>query len=99
MDTKNGEILVQALQSQDVLFMKTDVSKYEDNLALFRTAYERFGKVDHAMSIAGIVEQGNWFDPALTIESVEKASPPTAKLPAEGPKYSPDQSRSPPKPS
>ena len=74
MDTKNGELLVEDIRSQEVLFIKTDVSKYEDNLALFKTAYESFGKVDHAMSIAGIVEQGNWFDPALTIESVEKAS-------------------------
>ncbi|MCJ1380407.1 hypothetical protein MMC17_003510 [Xylographa soralifera] len=72
MDTKNGELIVEEIRSQEVLFMKTDVSKYEDNLALFKTAYETFGKVDHAMSIAGIVEQGNWFDPALTIESVEK---------------------------
>ncbi|MCJ1400544.1 hypothetical protein MMC11_003750 [Xylographa trunciseda] len=72
MDTKNGELLVENIKSQEVLFMKTDVSKYEDNLALFKTAHEKFGKVDHAMSIAGIVEQGNWFDPSLTVESVEK---------------------------
>ncbi|MCJ1322575.1 hypothetical protein MMC15_007924, partial [Xylographa vitiligo] len=70
MDTKNGELLVEELRSQEVLFIMTDVSKYEDNLTLFKTAYKAFGKVDHAMSIAGIVEQGNWFDPALTIESV-----------------------------
>ena len=74
MDTKNGELLVEDIRSQEVLFMKTDASKYEDNIALFKTAYEKFGKVDHAMSIAGIVEQGNWFDPSFTIESIEKAS-------------------------
>jgi len=72
MDTKNGELLVEDIKSQEVHFMKTDASKYEDNLALFKTAYQKFGKVDHAMSIAGIVEQGNWFDPSLTIESVEQ---------------------------
>ncbi|MCJ1390613.1 hypothetical protein MMC18_003474 [Xylographa bjoerkii] len=80
MDTKNGELLVEGIRSQEVLFMKTDASKYEDNLALFKTAYQKFGKVDHAMSIAGIVEQGNWFDPSLTIESVEKARRSSAKL-------------------
>ncbi|MCJ1477989.1 hypothetical protein MMC13_006664 [Lambiella insularis] len=74
VDTKNGEPIVEELRSQEVLFMKTDASKYEDNIALFKTAYELYGKVDHAMSIAGIVEQGNWFDPSLTLESVEKVN-------------------------
>ena len=49
-----------------------DVSRYDNNLDLFRTAFEKYGKVDHALAIAGIVEQGNWFDPALTMESVKK---------------------------
>ena len=67
-----SESLVSSLNSEHVTALKTDVSKYEDNLALFRMALERYGKVDHAMSIAGIVEQGNWFHPSLTVESVEQ---------------------------
>lgn len=55
-----------------IKFLTTDVTKYEDNLALFRLALKTYGRVDHAFSIAGIVEQGNLFDPDLTIESVEK---------------------------
>jgi NAD(P)-dependent dehydrogenase (short-subunit alcohol dehydrogenase family) len=54
------------------IFVKFDASKYEDNIRLFRTAYEKYGKVDHAVACAGIIEKGKWFDPGLTIESVEK---------------------------
>ncbi|MCJ1314313.1 hypothetical protein MMC25_007994 [Agyrium rufum] len=63
---------------QRVHFLRTDVTKYEDNLALFDLALKEYGKVDHAMSIAGIVEQGNWFDANLTTESVKKQPPTTA---------------------
>ena len=52
-------------------FCHCDVSKYDDIYELFRTAYETHGQVDHALSCAGIFEQGNWFDPDLTIESVK----------------------------
>ena len=76
MDSKSGELLIEEIRSQDVQFLKVDVSKYEDNLKLFKTAFEMYGRVDHAMSIAGIVEQGNWFDPKLGIEDVGKVSLP-----------------------
>ena len=72
MDSKAGELLIEDIRSQEVLFIKTDAAKYEDNLTLFKTAFEMYGRVDHAMSIAGIVEQGNWFDPKLGLEDVEK---------------------------
>ena len=49
-----------------------DVTKYGDNLALFQFAFKEFGRVDHAISIAGVVEQGNILDPNLTIESVQE---------------------------
>ena len=71
------------MPSEQVHFLKTDVSKYEDNLALFRTAFEKYGKVDHALAIAGIVEQGNWFDAGLTLESVEKVVIDDHKFPVE----------------
>jgi NAD(P)-dependent dehydrogenase (short-subunit alcohol dehydrogenase family) len=54
------------------MFVTMDVSKYEDNIKLFRTAFDKYQRVDHALAIAGIVEKGKWFDPALTIESVEQ---------------------------
>jgi len=49
------------------------VSSYEDNVRLFDTAYQAAGRVDHALSNAGIGEQGNIIDPELTLESVREA--------------------------
>ncbi|KAI1761492.1 putative 3-hydroxyacyl-CoA dehydrogenase [Hypoxylon sp. FL1150] len=64
--------------SSGLSFLRTDVRRYEDNLALFKSAYEKYGRVDHALSIAGVTEQAgkNWFDPKLNLSSVA-AAPPT----------------------
>ena len=51
--------------------MKTDVTKYEDTLALFKLALKEYGRVDHAFSVAGIMEKGQVFEPDLTVESAE----------------------------
>lgn len=51
--------------------IRCDVTKYEDIYALFKAAFDQHGRVDHAVSCAGIFERGNWFDPGLTIESVK----------------------------
>lgn len=55
-------------------FVQCDVIKYDDIYKLFKTAYDQHGRVDHAVSCAGIFEKGNWFDPKLTIDSVGKNS-------------------------
>ncbi|KAK5678125.1 hypothetical protein LTS10_009294 [Elasticomyces elasticus] len=41
-------------------FEHCDVSVYADIYSLFKKAYEKHGRVDHAVSCAGIFEQGNW---------------------------------------
>lgn len=82
-NTKAAEELVQSLtiaakenrKNGKVVFVPCDVTNYGQLYELFRTAYDQFGKIDHAVSNAGIFEQGNWFDPALTIESVGQAGP------------------------
>jgi len=43
---------------------------YADNLALFDAAYNAFGRVDHAISNAGLGEQGNLVNPELDLASV-----------------------------
>lgn len=55
-------------------FVHCDVTQYSDIYNLFKVAYDKFGKVDHAISCAGIFETGNWFDPDLTIDSVKTDS-------------------------
>jgi NAD(P)-dependent dehydrogenase (short-subunit alcohol dehydrogenase family) len=64
----------------ELTFVKCDVREYADVYKLFRTAYDKYGHVDHAFAIAGIFERGNWFDPELTIDSVEHAEETTAVL-------------------
>lgn len=57
-----------------IQFVKTDVTDYESLLRLFETAWEKFGRVDIAISNAGLQEAGNWFDPGLDLESVKAVS-------------------------
>lgn len=72
LDVASGEKLAAEYDPERVHFLKTDVTKYDENVALFRRALDKYGRVDHAFSVAGILEQGNIFDPALTIEDVAK---------------------------
>jgi len=72
LDTTSGEQLAMKYDPKRVQFLKSDVTKYEDNVALFQRALDSYGKVDHAFSIAGIVEQGIIFDPAMSLEDVAK---------------------------
>jgi NAD(P)-dependent dehydrogenase (short-subunit alcohol dehydrogenase family) len=44
--------------SQWLQFVKTDVADYASNLNLFETAFRACGRVDHAVSAAGISEIG-----------------------------------------
>ena len=64
------EQLSQAGSSGKISFVKCDVTKYDDLYALFKTAHDKYGRVDHAVACAGIFEQGSWFDPALNVETV-----------------------------
>ncbi|KAK4991808.1 hypothetical protein LTR66_006452 [Elasticomyces elasticus] len=56
-------------------FVSTDVTDYAANVTLFKTAFQKYGKIDHAVSCAGIMVPGaDWFDD-LSIESVEQPLP------------------------
>ncbi|KAH7244878.1 putative 3-hydroxyacyl-CoA dehydrogenase [Fusarium solani] len=59
-------------------FRRVDVRDYGDNLALFQDALTTHGRVDHALSIAGVTEGQNWFTPELDLESV--AQPPSTAV-------------------
>lgn len=52
-------------------FVQTDVTDYDSVLNLFETAWKAHGKVDIAISNAGLQESGNWFDPGLDRESIK----------------------------
>jgi len=59
--------------------VSTDVTSYDSLLALFDKALELYGRVDIAISNAGIIEQPGWFDPSLDLDSIRQA-PSTAVL-------------------
>ena len=75
-DSEAGASLATSLGS-DVTFLKVDVTDYADHVKLFKLAHEKYGHIDHALAVAGVIEKGNWFGPDLTVEDVEKAVPNT----------------------
>lgn len=83
--TKPAEALVSTLsqgagKQGQIHFQQCDVTKYTDIYKLFKAAHDKFGQIHHAVSCAGIFEQGAWFDPALTIDSVGEGPATTAVL-------------------
>ncbi|RAK98123.1 putative 3-hydroxyacyl-CoA dehydrogenase [Aspergillus ibericus CBS 121593] len=60
-----------------VHFVHTNVSNYSSVLNLFKVAYSKHGRIDHAFAIAGISEQTNWFHPGLNLESIETIPEPS----------------------
>ncbi|KAK4901297.1 hypothetical protein LTR27_001855 [Elasticomyces elasticus] len=71
-DTNDKAASDVAKANSRITFEHCDVSVYADIYSLFEKAYEKHGRVDHAVSCAGIFEQGNWFDPALTMDTVSE---------------------------
>lgn len=69
-----GKALQDELDSESAIvrYLHCDVTSYQETLALFEEAYRSCGRVDHAIANAGIGEQGNIFDPGLTLESVRE---------------------------
>ncbi|KAL6236255.1 hypothetical protein BDW75DRAFT_117335 [Aspergillus navahoensis] len=61
------------------IFVQTDVTSYDSVLGLFDKAMEAYGRIDHVVAGAGIVEIGNVFDPALDLRSIREP-PPTKVL-------------------
>lgn len=75
-----GEVLVKTLTADNcssgmVSFVSCNVSNYQDVYTLFRKALDLHGRVDHAVSCAGIVDdpKASYFDPDLDVDSVGKS--------------------------
>lgn len=72
---KAGQALLDRLgQSSKATFVQLDVSNYDSVLNLFDTAMKTYGRVDYAISCAGLVETPGWFDLSKGIEDVRKVS-------------------------
>ncbi|KIX02523.1 uncharacterized protein Z518_08464 [Rhinocladiella mackenziei CBS 650.93] len=55
-----------------VSFKTTDVTIYQSLIELFEFCFETYGRIDSAVSCAGIIEMGNWFDPNLNVDSIRE---------------------------
>lgn len=65
-----GDIQEPTSTPDNCAYIKTDVRKYADIVNLFKSALDKHGRVDHAISNAAIIERPGWFDPSLGIEGV-----------------------------
>jgi len=68
-----GEAKAKQYPSHDVKFVRTDITKYQDLIALFDVALHSFGRVDFAISNAGAMEAGNFVNPDLSLEEIKQA--------------------------
>lgn len=69
VNVKMGE---QVATSTGATFIKSGVTNYQDQLALFKAAYSKFGSIDHAVSVAAIYKPNGFFSPDLDLQTVEK---------------------------
>ncbi|OAP56326.1 hypothetical protein AYL99_09505 [Fonsecaea erecta] len=75
LDKKAGQALADDLNKahpNSASFKTTDVTNYQSMIDLFDFCLGRYGRVDSAISCAGIIEIGNWFDPHLDLTSVRE---------------------------
>lgn len=56
----------------DVTFVDGDLAEYNGNYKLLRAAFDKYGKVDHAIANAALFEYTDrpWIDAELTVDSV-----------------------------
>jgi len=67
-----AELSGSAQPDQQIKFLYTNVQDHLANLGLFDLALKTCGRVDHAVSVAGINREDNIVDKELTLESVRK---------------------------
>ncbi|KAG4414569.1 hypothetical protein IFR04_012317 [Cadophora malorum] len=74
---EHSQTLLKSLGSpKDVTSVIGDLASYEGNYKLFKAAFDKYGKVDHAIANAALFEYTDkpWIDAKLTIESVADES-------------------------
>ena len=67
------------IENDSFLFHRTDVSSWADQLKLFKTARETFGRIDHVFANAGIGPRADYLSTAVD-DNGELKEPPSAVL-------------------
>lgn len=75
-----NELSASSRSGQQIRFIYTNVQDHLANLGLFDLAYKTCGRVDHAVSVAGINRESNIVNPELTLESVRQVEKTFAEL-------------------
>ncbi|KAE8381781.1 putative 3-hydroxyacyl-CoA dehydrogenase [Aspergillus bertholletiae] len=70
-DAAAEEVII-STSPEKVHYVKTDVRCYEDVRKLFQFALSRYGRVDHAIANAGVLERPGWFDPQNSLDDLAK---------------------------
>ncbi|KIW96773.1 uncharacterized protein Z519_02164 [Cladophialophora bantiana CBS 173.52] len=68
----SGDITPASTDVENVQHVSTDVTSYSSLSNLFRLAFKTYGRVDIAISNAGLIEPGNIFDPSIDLQSVDE---------------------------
>jgi NAD(P)-dependent dehydrogenase (short-subunit alcohol dehydrogenase family) len=60
MNATQGEAVVAKFNKRDAIFIKADVSKWEDNVKVFETTKKQFGRIDFGNSCHGCRLMVQW---------------------------------------
>ncbi|KAF2011606.1 3-hydroxyacyl-CoA dehydrogenase [Aaosphaeria arxii CBS 175.79] len=73
---RNEQLGQEVAEKTGATFVKADVTQYADVLKIFQVAFEKYGKIDHAVANAAVYEPDlDIFDPNLSIAQIEQAPP------------------------
>lgn len=75
--TEHSQSLLNSLGNPaDVTFIEADLATYDGNYRLFKAAFDKYGKVDHAIANAALFEytERPWIDAKLTVDTVKDES-------------------------
>ncbi|KAG4427850.1 hypothetical protein IFR05_016668 [Cadophora sp. M221] len=73
ISTNHSQALLKSLGNpKDVTFVEADLATYGGNYKLFKVAFEKYKRVDHAIANAALFEQTDrpWIDAKLTVDTV-----------------------------
>jgi len=86
MNSVQGEAIVADFGEENALFIKADVSKWEENVRFFKVTNEKFGHIDFVAANAGIDDSQNLYSEAST-DGLTKPNYKTIEVDLFGPLY------------
>jgi NAD(P)-dependent dehydrogenase (short-subunit alcohol dehydrogenase family) len=87
MDVFGATAVLERLEAEEgrqgeVTFVQGKITDHADVYKLFKTAYDKYGRIDHVFELTATIQQVGAIDPELSIEAVEHTEKPTESLKA-----------------